>query len=310
MNPPDPELISVVIPVQNEADSLPGLAAEIDAAARAFCIEVIIVDDGSTDDTWRAIQDIAARDARFRGLRFRRNFGKTAALAAGFASARGARIVTLDGDLQDDPAEMPRFLDALAGGLDLVSGWKKVRRDPWHKTLPSRAFNAMVSQITGVKLHDHNCGYKAFRSEVLREIQLYGERHRFLTVLAAARGFRVGEITVEHRPRRYGRSKYGLRRFTNGALDLLSVKFLTAFRGRPQHLLGLLGLVAIFLGAVGLASLFVVESYLLAMASFASLMAGLVLIIAGLLAELIVERSHEPLPSYSIRETTAGPASS
>ncbi len=184
------------------------------------------------------------------GLRFRRNFGKAAALGAGFESAHGELVMTLDADLQDDPREIPRFLTAIATGLDVVSGWKRVRHDPWHKVFPSRVFNWLVSRLTGVSLHDHNCGMKCYRREVFREVRLYGELHRFVPVLAAARGFRVGEITIAHRPRRYGRSKYGVRRFVTGFLDLLTVKFLTGFGQRPQHLLGAVGLASFVLGGL------------------------------------------------------------
>src|SRR5215831_18773330 len=201
-------MISVVIPVYNERDSLSQLHAEIAAVAAEACLdlEVVFVDDGSTDDSWAVIAELAKKHPWTRGLRFRRNFGKAAALSAGFKSANGDVIMTLDADLQDDPKEIPRFLEALGTGLDVVSGWKKVRLDPWHKTLPSKVFNALVGWLTGVRLHDHNCGFKCYRAEVLREVRLYGELHRFVPVLAAARGFKVGEIAVDHRPRRFGRS--------------------------------------------------------------------------------------------------------
>lgn len=189
-----------------------------------------------------------------RGIRFRRNFGKAAALQAGFQAARGERVVTLDADLQDDPREIPRLLALLEGQprLDLVSGWKRVRHDPWHKVGPSRVFNYLVSRLTGVWLHDHNCGMKCYRREVLAELRLYGELHRFIPVLAAARGFRVGELAIAHRPRRFGHSKYGWIRFVRGFLDLLTVKFLVGFGNRPQHLLGGAGLVFFAIGFVGL----------------------------------------------------------
>ena len=185
-------------------------------------------------------------------IRFRRNFGKAAALSAGIHAAQGETIVTLDADLQDDPAELPRFLAELDKGFDVVSGWKRVRHDPWHKVLPSRVFNWFVGLLTCVRLHDHNCGMKCYRAEVLREVRLYGELHRFIPVLAAARGFRTGEIPINHRPRRFGESKYGVRRFMKGFLDLLTVKFLTGFGQRPQHLLGGIGLVSYALGGLGL----------------------------------------------------------
>ena len=212
-------MISLVIPVYNEEESLAPLHEEIAAMAtkEVLQVEVIFIDDGSRDGSWRLIQDLARQYANVRGIRFRRNFGKAAALSAGFHAARGDIILTLDADLQDDPAEVPRFLATLAQGeetsdqkrsgpLDVVSGWKKRRLDPWHKVWPSRVFNRMVSWLTGVHLHDHNCGMKAYRAEVFREVRLYGELHRFIPVLAAARGFRVGEIEINHRPRRFGQS--------------------------------------------------------------------------------------------------------
>src|SRR6202011_2649510 len=175
-------------------------------------------------------------------------------LTAGFRAARGSIVFTLDGDLQDDPAEIPRFLAKLEEGetFDVVSGWKRTRHDPWHKVGPSRIFNALVSWITGVTLHDHNCGMKCYRAEVVREVRLYGELHRFIPVLAAARGFHVGEIEIKHRPRKFGHSKYGMRRFVKGFLDLLTVKFLTGFGQRPQHLLGTIGLIAFAIGVLGM----------------------------------------------------------
>src|SRR5713226_6149583 len=208
-------MISIVIPVCNEKESLAILQAEIEEAARAANLEmeVIFIDDGSTDGSWPLIKDLAQKNSRVHGLRFRRNFGKAAALSAGFHAAHGDIILTMDADLQDDPKEIPAFVAALRKGLDVVSGWKRVRHDPWHKVWPSRVFNFMVSQMTGVRLHDHNCGMKCYRAEVLREVRLYGELHRFIPVLAAARGFRIGELVIQHRARRFGHSKYALRRF-------------------------------------------------------------------------------------------------
>src|SRR5262249_19918593 len=230
------------------------LYAEISEVAEAnhLWLEVVFVDDGSTDGSWQVIADLAAKHRRVRGVRFRRNFGKAAALAAGFQTATGGTVLTLAADLQDYPHEIPRFLAALKGGLDVVSGWKKVRLDPWHKVWPSRVFNWLVGRVTGVKLHDHNCGMKAYRAEVFREVKLYGELHRFIPVLADARGFKVGELVINHRPRKFGRSKYGFRRFAKGFLDLITVKFLTGFGNRPQHLLGNFGLIPVAAGLFGL----------------------------------------------------------
>jgi dolichol-phosphate mannosyltransferase len=250
-------MLSVVVPIFNEAQSLEQLWGELCevAAAEGYQLDVVFVDDGSTDGTWEVIRRLAAGDGRLLGLRFRRNFGKAAALSAGFEAARGDLVMTLDADLQDDPHEIPRFLAQMENQLDVVSGWKRVRHDAWHKVLPSRLFNWMVSKLTGVKLHDHNCGMKCYRREVFREVRLYGELHRFVPVLAAARGFRVGEVPVAHRPRKFGRSKYGVSRFVKGFLDLLTVKFLTGFGQRPQHMLGAVGLASVFLGALGLVGL-------------------------------------------------------
>jgi dolichol-phosphate mannosyltransferase len=195
---------------------------------------------------------LAADDPRVLGIRFRRNFGKAAALSAGFQAAEGEQIITIDGDLQDDPAEIGALLARLDEGFDVVSGWKRNRQDPWQKVLPSRIFNWLVSHLTGVYLHDHNCGLKAFRREVIHEIRLYGELHRFVPVLAAAKGFRAAEVAVNHRPRKYGRSKYGLSRLSKGLLDLLTVKFLIGYGQRPQHLLGAVGLGAFLFGGLGM----------------------------------------------------------
>jgi dolichol-phosphate mannosyltransferase len=315
------ELLSLVIPVFNEKESLEPLFAEIAevASANRLRIEVIFVDDGSTDGSWKTIKRIAAADERVKAIRFRRNFGKAAALAAGFKAAAGKSIMTLDADLQDDPHEIPRFLTELRNGLDVVSGWKKLRHDPWHKVWPSRVFNGMVGVVTGVRLHDHNCGMKAYRAEVLREVRLYGELHRFVPVLAAARGFKVGELVINHRQRKFGYSKYGIRRFAKGFLDLLTVKFLTGFGHRPQHLLGNFGLFPVGLGIVGMLLLAVnaivriasdhtvgassTTQIVVAIISVGLLLFGAQLAIAGLIAELIVDRGPDDLAPYCIAET-------
>ncbi|MFO0789775.1 MAG: glycosyltransferase family 2 protein [Pirellulales bacterium] len=247
-------MLSVIIPVLNEAESLPQLVSELDRAAVAhgYELQIIMVDDGSRDRTWPVIEQLATNDARILGIRLRRNFGKAAALSAGFHAADGERIVTIDGDLQDNPAEIAKLLAKLDEGFDVVSGWKRERFDPWHKVLPSRVFNWLVSHLMGVHLHDHNCGLKAYRREVMHEIRLYGELHRFVPVLAAAKGFRVAEVVVEHRPRKYGTSKYGVSRLSKGLLDLLTVKFIVGYGQRPQHMLGTVGLFAFLLGGLGM----------------------------------------------------------
>ncbi|HKA07340.1 MAG TPA: glycosyltransferase family 2 protein [Gemmataceae bacterium] len=301
---PDPAL-SMVLPVHNERESLPILQAQIAAVVQAhgLAVEVIYVDDGSRDGSWDVIKNLVAGDPRVRGLRFRRNFGKAAALQAGFREVRAPRVMTLDSDLQDDPAEIPNFLVHLDKGYDLVSGWKKVRHDPWHKVFASHVFNGMVSWLTRVKLHDHNCGMKAYDAAVLRELRLYGEMHRFIPVLAAARGFRVGELVIHHRPRQYGHSKYGIKRFLRGFLDLLTVKFLTTYGRRPMHLFGAAALVVAFV-AVLLALVGLVWSPILSpltsLAIVLGLLIPLVLYLHGLQAELVAStRSDEP---YSIVE--------
>jgi dolichol-phosphate mannosyltransferase len=313
-------LLSIVIPVYNEADSLDELHAELSAVAsdQNYAVEMILVDDGSTDDSWNGIRRLAETDDRVRGIRFRRNFGKAAALDAGFRAARGDRVMTLDADLQDDPIHIPEFLARIDQGYDVVSGWKQVRHDPWHKVGPSRVFNWMVSRLTGVALHDHNCGMKCYRSEVLSEVRLYGELHRFVPVLAAARGFRVGEIVVRHRPRRHGKSKYGLNRIVKGFLDLLTVKFLTGFGQRPQHLLGTIGLVSLLLGVLGMgylalkwilsrtvwdAPIDLHETAALYYSLGLMLMGGQLLSV-GILAELITSYLAGNSDAYSIAEQT------
>ena len=250
--------LSLVIPVYNESESLESLHAELRQALDQLgrSSQIIFVDDGSTDRSWEEIELLAQADPTVSAIRLRRNFGKAAALQAGIEAADGTWIVTLDADGQDDPAEIPRFLEkADADAYDVVSGWKRVRHDPWHKVWPSRVFNLLVSRLTGVRLHDHNCGFKCYRRAVFDDVLLYGERHRFVPVLAASYGWRVGEIEVHHRPRTHGRSKYGASRFVKGFLDLLTVRFLTGFGQRPQHLFGTVGLLLVALGAVVLALL-------------------------------------------------------
>src|SRR5436189_3023962 len=210
--------------------------------------ETIFVDDGSTDGTFAALTRLHSGTDNVRVVRLRRNFGKAAALLAGFNQAQGGTVVTIDGDLQDDPAEIPRLLAKLDEGFDLVSGWKTRRRDPWRRRVLSRIFNAVTGRVSGLRLHDMNCGLKAYRAEVVRGLRLYGELHRFIPVLARSRGFRVAELPVNHRPRQHGGSRYGLERYLRGFLDLLTVTFMGRYRHRPLHLFGGLGL---FLGAVG-----------------------------------------------------------
>jgi glycosyltransferase involved in cell wall biosynthesis len=288
--------VSAVVPAFNEAESLPELhrelAAGLDALGRPW--EVLYVDDGSRDGTDRVIASLAAADPRVRGVVLRRNFGKSAALATGFRLARGAWVVTLDADLQDDPSELPKLAEALEGGLDLVSGWKRNRQDPVSKTLPSRLFNAVTSWFSGVRLHDFNCGFKLYRREVTESLDVYGERHRFLPALAHWRGFRVGEVQVHHRPRRFGKSKFGASRFVNGFLDLLSAAFISTSALKPLHVFGRIGLLFLLVG-VGLAVWFVAQWLQgepirvrpLMLFGAALVLLGIQFILMGLLGEMI-----------------------
>ena len=307
-------MISVVVPLYNEAESLATLHAELVRSVEANHLgpaEFLFVDDGSRDDSWRVIRSLAEADPRVRGIRFRRNFGKAAALTAGFRAAKGETIFTLDGDLQDDPAEIPRFLAKLDEGYEVVSGWKRTRHDPWHKVGPSRIFNRLVSGLTGCHLHDHNCGFKAYRREVLDEVTLYGELHRFVPVLAFERGFKVSEIVVHHRARKFGQSKYGIARFIKGLLDLLTVHFLSRYGQRPLHVLGALGLAMLALGSAGLAymaSLWVlgyrpIGDRPLLFYSGTLLGVGTQLVCLGVLAEMVTAYNIRESDTFSVAET-------
>jgi glycosyltransferase involved in cell wall biosynthesis len=252
-------VLSVVVPVYNEEASLTALHAELHAALDSLqsAFELVFVDDGSTDGSFATLTRLHAADEAVRVVRLRRNFGKATALSAGFAHAQGDVVVTIDADLQDDPAEIPNLLAKLAEGFDLVSGWKAHRRDPWRRRVFSRLFNWAAALVSGVRLHDMNCGLKAYRADVVKGVRLYGELHRFLPLLAHDRGYRVGELPVRHRARRHGSSRYGAERYLRGFLDLLTVSFMGRYRHRPLHLFGGLGLV---LGVVG----FAVLTYLVA----------------------------------------------
>lgn len=293
--------ISVVVPLYNEADSLPELHAALEAALRphAAACEMIFVDDGSTDDSFARLADLRETDKRVKVIRLRRNQGKAAALAAGFREAQGEIIVTLDADLQDDPKEIPRFLKKLEEGYDLVSGWKAQRQDPRSRRLLSAVFNRVTSALTGVKLHDLNCGFKAYRRAVTEELRLYGELHRFIPALASWRGFRIGEIEVEHHPRRYGQSKYGPERIPRGFFDLLTVLMLTRYTTRPLHLFGFLGLIlgltgfgiVAYLSVGWLFGRWIAGRPLLILGALMAI-AGVQLVSFGLLAEMIVYASN------------------
>lgn len=247
----DPDL-TIIIPVLDEDESIPELVDRIRSVCdgAGFSFNVWFVDDGSNDDSWDVIETMHERDARFAGLKLRRNYGKSAALALGFERADGKYVVTMDGDLQDDPAEIPGLIALLETGYDLVSGWKKKRHDPFTKTVPSRFFNFVTRRITGIPLHDFNCDLKAYRREVVKSVRLHGELHRYIPLLAAWQGYtRITEKVVQHHSRKHGRTKFGLERYLRGFLDLLTVSFMTRFASRPMHFFGSLGTLA-FIGGI------------------------------------------------------------
>jgi glycosyltransferase involved in cell wall biosynthesis len=305
--------ISVLVPVLNEEGTVAELARQvaevIDGLDRSF--ELVFVDDGSTDKTPAEVRRAHEADPRVKLVRLRRNFGKAAALTAGLEHSRGGILITMDGDLQDDPAEIPRFLEALEeGGFDLVSGWKKQRRDRPVKRYTSKLFNWTTRTLAQVDLHDFNCGFKAYRREVLEQVSIYGELHRYIPVLASRKGFEVGEIEVHHMPRRHGVSKYGWDRFYKGLLDLITVLFITRYTPRPLHLFGLVGLG--FLGAgfginLYLAILWVGGESLsrrpLLLLGILLMVMGIQVLSTGLLAEMIAHTDYRRRDSYSIKET-------
>lgn len=297
--------LSVVIPAYNEAESLPALAAEIAGvcAAGGYEYEIIVVDDGSNDGTFSTVESLGRADARVKGVRLRRNCGKAAALAEGFRRSRGEFVITMDADLQDNPAEIPPILALLENGADMVSGWKKKRFDPWHKTVPSKLFNAVTGWSTGMRLHDYNCGLKGYRSEVVKTLDLYGEMHRYIPVLANWNGFKVVEKVVEHRRRKFGKSKYGLARLNNGMFDLLTLLFLHRYTSRPLHLYGFIGLLFTLFGA-GILGWFAVEWAIegalhvrpLMLGGAACMIVGVQFVSIGLLGEMINHRFADRSP--------------
>jgi glycosyltransferase involved in cell wall biosynthesis len=312
--------ISVVIPLLNEEESLAELAAQLEATLSACApesYEVLFIDDGSTDNSYAVLQDLHRQNPRFCAVRFRRNYGKSAALAVGFARAKGEVVITMDADLQDDPREIPALLARLDEGYDLVSGWKKKRYDPWHKTLPSKLFNAVTSQMSGVKLHDFNCGLKAYRREVVKSLAIYGDMHRYIPALAHWEGFRVTEIPVQHRARQFGVSKFGAKRFVTGFLDLLTVLFTTKYIKRPLHLFGTIGALMLLVG-LGVeitltAQWFLGTTYLsnrpLSLFGILLIIVGVQLISMGLLGEMLVKNFSVGIAQYLIREETNDKAS-
>jgi len=306
--------ISIVIPLFNEEESLPELCTWIDKVIKDFDkkYEIILIDDGSTDQSWSIISNLCKQNQSLRGIRFRRNYGKSAALNVGFESAEGNVVITMDADLQDSPDEIPDLYRLISEeGFDLISGWKQKRFDPITKTVPTRLFNWAARKMSGIYLHDFNCGLKAYKSEVVKNIEVYGEMHRYIPVLAKWAGFKkIGEKVVQHQARKYGNTKFGWERFVNGFLDLLSITFVSKFGKRPMHLFGLLGTICFFFG-------FIIAAYL-TFAKFAFqaykmterplfffgllfMVVGTQLFLAGFLGELI-SRGSADRNNYQVKE--------
>jgi len=305
-------LVSVVIPLFNEEESLPELALQLEAELDKFTSrrwEVLFIDDGSTDNSYSVIKKLNDRNRKFKAIRFRRNYGKSAALSVGFAAAQGMIIVTMDADLQDEPAEIQNLVSKLKEGYDLVSGWKKKRNDPINKTIPSRFWNYVTSKASGIRLHDFNCGLKAYRKETAKSLQVYGEMHRYLPALAHWNGFRVAEIPVQHHARRYGRTKFGATRGVKGILDLLTVLFTTRYLKRPLHFFGTIGVLLTLTGcAINcylMVEWFMGKTYLsnrpLALFGIALIIVGVQSVTTGLIGEMIAKNSLEK-QNYSIKE--------
>lgn len=302
---------SVIVPAFDEKESLNELFEKIQstfAAMRKTC-EVIFIDDGSADGSFEVMEELHRTHDHVKAIRFRRNFGKSAALSVGFAEARGEFVVTMDADLQDDPAEIPGLIEAMGDSYDLISGWKRKRFDPITKTIPSRFFNFVTAKMTGIPIHDFNCGLKAYRLAVVKEVNVYGELHRYIPALAHWAGYRVGERVVHHHPRKYGHTKFGISRFFKGFLDLLTVLFTTRYIRRPLHLFGVWGILSFLVGALIDAALSVewmlgktsLSNRPLFMVGFLFIIIGIQFISIGLLGEMIV-RQERDVQRYSIRE--------
>jgi glycosyltransferase involved in cell wall biosynthesis len=308
-------MLSIVVPLFNEERSLEPLYREISDVLDAYGepFEVIFVDDGSTDGSLTVLERLHEEMPNVVVIHLRRNFGKSAALQAGFLEARGDRIVTMDADLQDDPAEIPRLLAKLDEGFDLVSGWKVQRNDPWTRRIFSRLFNWSTAVVSGVRLHDVNCGLKAYRAEVVQGMRIYGELHRFIPILASYRGFRVAELSVNHRARQHGRSRYGPERYLRGFFDLLSVTFMGRYRHRPLHLFGGIGLLLGTVGFVALLYLSVLKLWGEGIGHRPLLTLGVLLVVVGfqfvslgLLSELITSQHEERLSERERAEQLVG----
>lgn len=312
--------ISVIVPLFNEEESLPELHAWIQRVmnANGFSYEIVFVNDGSTDNSWGIIEELHRKDEHVHGIKFRRNYGKSPALYCGFKAAKGDVVITMDADLQDSPDEIPGLFRMITEDkFDLVSGYKQKRYDPLSKTLPTKLFNATARKISGVhNLHDFNCGLKAYRRDVVKNIEVYGEMHRYIPYLAKEAGFdRIGEKVVHHQARKYGKSKFGINRFFNGYLDLLTLWFLTNFGKKPMHVFGLLGSFVFFIGFIALISLFVEKTVMLFNGEYGDLLSnhasfyialtaillGTQLFLAGFIGDLI-SRSNPRRNDYQIEK--------
>ncbi len=307
----DPVEISIVIPLLNEEESLRPLMDKIQETMAAYgrSYEVIFIDDGSTDGSVRVLEELHATQPEVVIIQFRRNFGKAAAYSAGFPQAAGRIIITMDADLQDDPAEIPNLIARLDEGYDLVSGWKKVRLDPFGKTIPSKFFNWVTGRVSGISIHDFNCGLKAYRREVVDDVKIYGELHRYIPVLAHLEGYRIGEISVQHHARQFGTTKYGSGRLLKGFLDLLTVMFLGKYMARPLHLFGTLGVILGILGmgintyivSLWLQTKTIQHRYPLLFLGVLFTVLGVQIVCTGLLADMVA-RSARPNEKYNIRK--------
>ncbi len=304
--------VSVIVPLFNEEESLPELAAWIERVMNAnnLSYEVVMVDDGSKDKSWQVVEQLSVKNSNIKGVRFRRNYGKSAALNTGFQHATGDVVITMDADMQDSPDEIPALYNMITGeGYDIVSGWKQKRFDPITKTLPTKLYNAAARAMSGISLHDFNCGLKAYKNEVVKSVEVYGEMHRYIPILAKKAGYsKIGEKVVHHQARKYGTTKFGMERFLFGFLDLLSVSFMTRFAKRPMHIFGGLGVLSFFLGFCIVLYLtigkFAFEHYRMTerpvfYIGLVSIIVGVQLFVAGFLGEL-VSRSATDRNQYDI----------
>lgn len=301
--------LSIIVPLYNEEESIPQLGEEIRDAVKKLSLEyeLIFIDDGSKDGSFKQIKSLASSDSRIKCLRFRRNYGKAAALSEGFKEANGELVVTMDSDLQDDPSEIGALIDKINEGFDVVSGWKKSRKDPWSKKLPSKLFNLVTGIMSGIRIHDFNCGLKIYKADVIKTISVYGEMHRYIPVLAKLAGFSVTEVVVNHRARLYGKTKFGAGRFLKGFLDLVTVIFLGKYNRNPLHFFGKIGTIMLTAG-------FIINLYLtiqwvggiwignrpILFLGVLLMIVGIQFISLGLLAEMITSRGNES--NYSISE--------